>query len=64
MYDYQHLSRYRPTQQQEIAVENGNDQQPESQPVRRWRTRLREALAALWPRQHDHAERDDQGRRW
>lgn len=45
-------------------MENGNDQQPESQPVRRWRTRLREALAALWPRQHDHTERDSQGRRW
>lgn len=43
---------------------NSNDQGPETQPVRKWRARLAQLLLWIKPHQHDHAERDAQGRRW
>ena len=43
---------------------DSSDKQPETQPVRKWRARLRDLLLWAKPRQHDHADRDAQGRRW
>lgn len=45
-------------------MQNRNDQEPESRPVRKWRARLAGLLLWLVPRTHDHADTDAQGRRW